>query len=115
MFAYFVVTVLACKSEVATVSINVRPSFEYESWSTESYIESNVRMMNGFEWNLEGRSRSLIEVLSRNLHVVTEETHEKHQSGSPVSRSAFEPNTSRIQVESVTALPICSALLHEDR
>jgi hypothetical protein len=55
--------------------------------------------------HLEGRTRGLIEALSRHLPGGTEEIHENPQSGYPVSRPRFEPRTSRIRIKSVAAMP----------
>jgi hypothetical protein len=56
-------------------------------------IASNCRIIDE-EWivkDFEGSSHKLIEALSRHLFGVTEEIHEEPQSGSPESRSRFEP------------------------
>jgi hypothetical protein len=44
--------------------------------------------------DLEGTGRCLIEVLFLHMLERTEERHKKSQSGYPVSRLGFEPNTS---------------------
>jgi hypothetical protein len=48
--------------------------------------------MNGK--NLEGSGSGIIEVLTQHFSSWAEENHEKPQSGQPVSRLRFEPNTS---------------------
>jgi hypothetical protein len=54
-------------------------------------------------WKGFGRNRvwPKFEVLSRHLPGGTEESHEKYQSGLPVSGLRFEPGISRIQRSSV--------------
>jgi hypothetical protein len=54
---------------------------------------------------LEGSSRATIKVLSRHFPGGTEYNHENPLPGWQVSRPRFEPNTSRIQVQGVTASP----------
>jgi hypothetical protein len=49
--------------------------------------------------DLEGSGRALSEVLSSLLRGGIEEAHEKPHLAWPVSRSKFEPSTSRSQVE----------------
>jgi hypothetical protein len=58
------------------------------------------------EWkgdDLKGSGRGLIEALPLHLSVGTVEIQQKSQSGQPVPRLRFKPNTSRISVPSVTA------------
>jgi hypothetical protein len=52
---------------------------------------------------MEGSGSDLIEALLQNLPEGAEEILEKPQSGQPVSRPRFKPNTFRIQVQSVIA------------
>jgi hypothetical protein len=52
---------------------------------------------------LEASGRGLIEQIFRYLLGVTEEKHEKSQSGYPVSRSRFERRTSVVRMQKFTA------------
>jgi hypothetical protein len=60
-------------------------------------------------------SCSLIEVLFRYLSGETKENYDKRKSREAVSRSSFEPSTSRIQIRSFTTTParsIFGSLFH---
>jgi hypothetical protein len=52
-------------------------------------------------------------ILSWHLPGGTEESHEKPQSGKPISGSTFEPRTSRIRSRSDNHSSRYSVLLHE--
>jgi hypothetical protein len=60
---------------------------------------------------LEGSGGSQIEMLFRHLPGGTEETTTNLKSGWAVTWPKFEPSTSRMKVQTVTALPTSSVII----
>jgi hypothetical protein len=60
--------------------------------------------------DLKRRCRGLIEILSQHLPGGTQKNDESPQSGQPLYRPEFEPNTTTIYVKSFTAAPTRSVI-----